>query len=71
MGALAVSPTTGQIGTAKAAFTSGATYNAANWTLATGGGTNLTKDPATGMYAIGAGSSLTKDSSTGMYPIGV
>lgn len=37
-GALAVSPTTGQIGTAKVDFTSGATYNAANWNLATGGG---------------------------------
>lgn len=69
-GALAVSPTTGQIGTAKTAFTSGASYNAANWTLATGGGTNLTKDSTTGMYVIGSGSTLTKDNATGMYPIG-
>ncbi|OZE89994.1 hypothetical protein CH298_13510 [Rhodococcoides fascians] len=36
-----------------------------------GGGTNLTKNGATGMYTIGSGSSLTKNATTGMYPIGV
>lgn len=35
------------------------------------GGTNLTKNGATGMYAIGAGSTLTKNATTGMYLIGV
>lgn len=72
LGALAISPTTGQIGTAKAAFTSGATYNAANWNLASGSssGAGLVDD-GTGLFTISSGSSITEDSSNpGLYLIG-